>query len=98
MTEWEASRALGTWHCLSPPASERAHSRYLYEVHFAVAGVVIQVLDVNFAIVLDPSLSAQDVVDAGGYFVPLKVISKTEREEQVKDGSQESQPGLQQPS
>lgn len=58
VTEWKAARALGTGHCLSPPASVRAHSRYLYEVHFAVAGVVSQVLDDNFTIVLDPALSA----------------------------------------
>lgn len=88
VTEWKTACTLGTWHCLSLPASECAHSRYLYEVHFAVAGVIIQVLDDNFTIVLYPPLSTQDVVDAGGHFVPLKVISKTEREEQVKDGSQ----------
>lgn len=35
-----------------------AHSRYLYEVHFAVAGVISQVLDDNLAIVLYPALSA----------------------------------------
>lgn len=31
---------------------------YLYEIHFAVAGVVIQILDDNLPIVLNPSLPA----------------------------------------
>lgn len=61
-----------------------------------MAGVIRQVLDDNLAIVLDPPLSTQDVVDAGGHFVPLKVISKTEREERVTGGSQQSQPQAQQ--
>lgn len=35
-----------------------APSRYLYEVHFAMARVVRQVLDDDLAIVLDPPLPA----------------------------------------
>lgn len=60
-----------------------------------MAGVIGQVPDDNFTVVLDPSLSAQDVVDAGGHFVPFKVIPKTEREGDVKDGSQKNQPQMQ---
>lgn len=60
-----------------------------------MAGVIGQVLDDNFTVVLDPPLSTQDVVNAGGHFVPLKVIPKTEREGDVKDGSWMNQPQTQ---
>ena len=39
-----------------PGSSSWGHLGYLYKIHFAVAGVIIQVLDDNLSIVLNPSL------------------------------------------
>lgn len=41
---------------VSPGLSLQGHLGYLYKIHFAVAGVIIQVLDDNLSVVLNPSL------------------------------------------
>lgn len=49
---------------------------YLDEGQLAEAGAALGVPDGDLAVVLDPPPAAQDVVHAGGDFVPLVVISK----------------------
>lgn len=44
-----------------------------------MAGAVLRVPDEHLAIMLDPALATQDVVDAGCHLVPLKVVPKPER-------------------
>lgn len=48
----------------------------LAEGDLAVAGAVLRVPDKHLPVVLDPALAAQDVVNAGRYLVPLKVVPK----------------------
>lgn len=38
--------------------SSESHWSYLYKIHFAVAGIIIQILDDNLSIVLNPPLPA----------------------------------------
>lgn len=49
---------------------------YLDEGEFAEAGAALRVSDGDLSVVFDPSSSTQDVVHAGGDFVPFIVISK----------------------
>lgn len=49
---------------------------YLDKGKFAEAGTALCVSDGDFPIVLDPPSSTEDVVYAGGDFVPFIVISE----------------------
>lgn len=43
---------------------------------FTLAGVTVDIFDGHLSIVFDPALAAQDVMDAGCYFVPFVVVPK----------------------
>lgn len=49
---------------------------YLAEGDLAVVGAISRVPDQHLAVVLDPALPTQDIVDAGSHFVPFIVIPK----------------------
>lgn len=53
---------------------------HLTEGDLAVAGAVLGVPDKHLPVVLDPALPTQNVVDAGGHLVPLKVVPEPEQD------------------
>lgn len=57
---------------------------YLAEGDLAVAGAVLCVPDEHLPIVLNPALTAQDIVNARRHLVPLKVVPKPERDKEWK--------------
>lgn len=54
---------------------------YLDKSDLAVADIAAAVLDGNLPVVLNPTLAAQNVVDAGRHLVPLVVVSAPEWKE-----------------
>lgn len=56
--------------CIKPTVTT-----HLIEGHFAGADVTVQVSDHYVAVVLEPPLLTEDVVDAGHCFIPLIMIS-----------------------
>lgn len=58
----------------------RGNVAHLDEGDFTLADIAAGVLNGNFPIVLDPALTAQNVVNTGRHFVPLVVISQAVEE------------------
>lgn len=51
---------------------------------FTLAGVTVDIFDGHLSIVFDPALAAQDVMDAGCYFVPFVVVPKPNKKKPNK--------------
>lgn len=49
---------------------------HLDKSDFTLAGVTVDIFDGHLSIMFDPTLTAQDVMDAGCYFVPFVVVPK----------------------
>lgn len=49
---------------------------HLDKSDFTLAGVTVDIFDGHLSIMFDPALTAQDVMDAGCYFVPFVVVPK----------------------
>lgn len=58
-------------------------SQHLDKSDLAVADIAAAVPDGNLPVVLNPTLAAENVVDAGRHLVPLVVVSTPEWEEQL---------------
>lgn len=56
---------------------------YLDESDFTLTDIAAGVLDGDLAVVLNPALSTQDVMNAWRHFVPLVVISQAAGEGQM---------------
>lgn len=57
---------------------------HLDESDPALTCITVGVFDGNLSVVLDPALSAENVVDAGRHFVPFIVVSESEQRNQNK--------------
>lgn len=52
-------------------------SFHLDKCDFTLADVTVDIFDNHLSVVFDPALATQDVVNAGCYFVPFVMVTKT---------------------